>query len=137
MHFRRAITGLVMLASVASCSGASTGLYGNTDGQQAGGAAEGGGPVGAVTLGPDIRFVSRHNGSQNPAVDTIPAGGTLTWTWTGSLRHGVQSLGSTSFAGSGIKTAGGAYSVTFTEPGTYQYDCAVHGTAMRGTIIVQ
>ena len=137
MHFRRAITGCCMLASVASCSGASTSPYGNTGGQQPSGSTGGGGPVGAVTLGPDIRFVSSHNGSQNPAVDTIPAGGTVTWTWTGSLPHGVQSLGSTSFSGSGIKTAGGSYSLTFTEPGTYQYDCAVHGTAMRGTIIVQ
>ena len=27
--------------------------------------------------------------------------------------------------------------VTFTVPGTYRYDCAVHGQAMSGTIVVQ
>jgi len=32
----------------------------------------GGGPVGAVTIGPDVRFVSSHNGTINPAVDTTP-----------------------------------------------------------------
>jgi hypothetical protein len=142
MNFRTAITGFVMLASVAGCNGSSTGVYGDTGGQQAGGGDRGGGdrgggPVGAVTLGPGIRFVSGHNGSQNPAVDTIPVGGTVTWTWTGSLPHGVQSLGTTSFSASDIKTGSGTYSVTFTEPGTYQYDCIVHGTGMKGTIIVQ
>jgi len=70
-------------------------------------------------------------------VDTIPVGGTVTWTWTGSLPHGVQSTGSTSFTSSGIKTGTGTHVVTFTAPGTYQYDCAVHGTAMRGTIVVR
>jgi plastocyanin len=93
--------------------------------------------VGAVTIGANIRFVSDHNGSQNPAVDTIPVGGTVTWTWTGPLPHGVKSLGSTSFSSSGIMTGSGTHAVTFTVPGTYQYDCAVHGTAMRGTIVVQ
>jgi plastocyanin len=70
-------------------------------------------------------------------VDTIPVGGTVTWTWTGSLPHSVQSLGSTSFSSSGMKTGSGTYAVTFTAPGTYEYDCAVHGTAMRGTVVVQ
>lgn len=27
--------------------------------------------------------------------------------------------------------------VTFTTLGTYEYDCAVHGQAMSGTIVVQ
>jgi len=89
-----------------------------------------------VTLGPGIQFVSAHNGSQNPAVDTIPVRGSITWTWTGSLPHSVQSTGSTSFTSSGTKTGSGTYAVTFTAPGTYHYDCAVHGTAMTGTIVV-
>jgi plastocyanin len=70
-------------------------------------------------------------------VDTIPVGGTVTWTWTGSLPHGVHSTGSTSFTSSRIMTGSGTHAVTFTAPGTYQYDCAVHGTAMQGSIIVR
>jgi plastocyanin len=70
-------------------------------------------------------------------VDTIPVGGTVTWTWTGSLPHSVQSLGTTSFTSSTTKTGSGTYAVTFDAPGTYQYDCAVHGTAMKGTVVVQ
>lgn len=139
MTLRTAITAAVAIASLAGCSGdTSTGVYGGgTSGGQGGEAGAGGGPVGAVTIGPDIRFVSSHNGTMNPAVDTIPVGGTVTWTWTGSLPHSVQSLGTTSFTSSEIKTGSGTHTVTFTAPGTYQYDCAVHGTAMKGTVVVQ
>jgi len=93
--------------------------------------------VGAVTVGAGIEFVSGHNGSRNPAVDTISVGGTVTWAWAGSLPHSVESMGSSSFSSSDIKTGSGSYAVKFTAPGTYQYDCAVHGTAMTGTIVVQ
>ena len=140
MQLRTAIIGWLVLASLAGCGGnTSTGPYGggNSGGQQGGNGSGGGGPVGAVTIGPDVRFVSNHNGTMNPAVDTIPVGGTVTWTWTGSLPHSVQSLGTTTFASSDIKTGSGTHAVTFTVPGTYQYDCAVHGTAMRGTVVVQ
>jgi plastocyanin len=95
--------------------------------------------VGAVTVG-NIFFQSGHNGTRNPAVDTVPAGTTVTWTWTntGSTPHSVASEGTTSFASSQVLTGSGkTYSVTFTTPGTYEYDCAVHGEAMSGTIVVQ
>jgi len=132
MRFRTAIVGFIALASLAACSAyTASGPYGGGTG----GGQGGGGPVGAVTLGPGIQFVSSHNGSQ-PAVDTIEVGASVTWTWSGSLSHSVQSVGSSSFASSGIKGRG-TYAVQFTAPGTYQYDCAVHGTAMTGTIVVQ
>jgi hypothetical protein len=139
MRFRTAIIGFIALVSLAACSGyTASGPYGGgTGGGQGGGGQGGGGPVGAVTLGPGIQFVSSHNGSQNSAVDTIPVGGTVTWTWTGSLPHSVQSVGSSSFLSSDLKTGSGTYAVKFTAPGTYQYDCAVHGAAMTGTIVVQ
>ena len=93
----------------------------------------------AVTVG-DIFFTSVLNGSSNPAVDTVAAGGTVTWTWatTEALPHSVQSTGSPSFTSSGILSgAGNTYQFTFTAPGTYQYDCAVHGQLMTGRIVVQ
>jgi len=92
----------------------------------------------AVTVG-DIFFKSDLNGSSNPAVDTVAVNGTVTWTWATSeaLPHSVQSVGSPSFTSSGIQTgSGSSYSFTFTAPGTYQYDCAVHGQMMTGTIVV-
>jgi len=133
MRFLSAIVGCIALAACGSS--AASGPYGGGAGGGQGGG--GGGPVGAVTVGAGIQFVSSHNGSRNPAVDTISAGGTVAWTWTGSLPHSVESMGSSSFTSSDIKTGSGSYAVKFTAPGTYQYDCAVHGTAMTGTILVQ
>ena len=92
----------------------------------------------AVTVG-DIFFQSGHNGTRNPAVDTVAVNGTVTWTWGAgeSLPHSVQSLGAPSFASSQILTgAGKSYSFMFTTPGTYQYNCGVHGNLMTGTIVV-
>ncbi len=91
----------------------------------------------SVTVGPGIQFVSAHNGTTNPAVDTIAVGGTATWTWTGSLPHSVQSVGTPSFASSGILTGSGTYAVTFPVAGTYRYNCAVHGSSMTGTLVVR
>src|SRR5256712_10380698 len=55
--------------------------------------------------------------------------------YTTLFRSSVQSLGSPTFASSAIMSGDGqTYSVTFTTPGTYQYDCAVHGTAMSGRV---
>ena len=139
MRLRNEIIGLIVaLAALAGCGGyMSSGPYGGGGGGGSGGGGGGGGPLGSVTIGPGIQFVSGHNGSTNAAVDTIPVGGTVTWTWSGSLPHSVQSLGSSSFASSATKTGNGTYAVTFPAPGTYQYDCAVHGQLMTGTIVVR
>jgi len=70
----------------------------------------------------------------------VAVGATVTWTWTNNLgvSHSVQSQGSTAFASSPIMGGSGqTYAVTFPAPGIYQYDCAVHGTAMTGTIVVR
>ncbi len=84
----------------------------------------------------DIFFKSVRNGSSNPAVDTVAAGGTVTWTWVGVANHSVQSTGTPSFTSSSIQSAG-TYQFTFGTAGTYTYDCAVHGTLMTGVIVVR
>lgn len=127
------------LVVLAACSGynSSTGPGYGGGGGGGGQGGGGGGPVGAVTVGPGIQFVSAHDGSQNPAVNTVPVGGTVTWTWArGSIQHSVQSTGATSFTGSPIMSQG-TYSVQFNTAGTYHYVCGVHGSAMSGTVIVQ
>jgi plastocyanin len=96
------------------------------------------GPVGSVTVGNDF-FQSAHNSSR-PAADTVAVGQAVTWTWanTGSTSHSVRSQGTPSFTSSGILTGDGmTYTTTFTAPGTYHYDCAVHGSLMTGTVVVQ
>ena len=133
MRLGTRIIGMMALAALAGC-GSGTGLYGGGGG--------GGGPAGSVTVGNNgqIVFISAHNGTTNPAVDTVVVGGTVTWTWTNDqgISHSVRSQGSSSFASSAIMSANGqTYAVTFPAPGTYQYDCAVHGAAMSGTIVVR
>lgn len=76
----------------------------------------------------------------DPAARTVSAGATVTWTWvnTGAISHSVESVGATSFTSSPILTgAGQTYSITFDTPGTYEYQCVVHGSAMSGSIVVQ
>lgn len=141
----------VALAVLAGCSGnspmapsaggAGGGTGGGTGGGSTGGDTGGGAAptTAAITVGNDF-FRSGHNGSSNSAVDTVAAGGTVTWTWagTGSVSHSVQSLGSPGFTSSTIKTGDGStHQVVFSTPGTYRYDCAVHGTIMSGTIVVR
>ena len=115
------------------------GTAGGTGGGTAGGTSGAAPATAAVTVG-DIFFTSGLNGSSNPAVDTVAVNGTVTWTWatTESLPHSVQSIGSPSFTSSAIQTGSGkTHQFTFTAPGTYQYDCAVHGQMMTGMIVVQ
>jgi plastocyanin len=84
----------------------------------------------------DNFFKSVANNTQNPAVDTIAVGGTVTWTWVGINPHSVESTGVTSFTSSTIKNSG-TYAFTFTSAGTYTYDCGVHGLSMTGRVVVR
>jgi plastocyanin len=142
----QALLAVGLMVAFAACSGDnSTSPTSPTTPAPGGGGGNGGGGGGAtpttaaVTVG-NIFFKSVRNGSSNAAVDTVAAGGTVTWTWatTGSVPHSVESEGSPSFTSSAILTGSGkTYQVTFTAPGTYQYDCAVHGTMMTGRIVVR
>jgi plastocyanin len=166
MHeMRRLIRAIVVTALVAGCGGGSMatapggGAYGGGTGAMGGGSGGGttggagggtGGDVGGgngggsasgavtITVGNDF-FRSDQNGSANGAVDTIPAGGTVTWKWvnTASVPHSVQSVSAPSFASSAVQTGSGStYQQTFTTPGTYRYNCAVHGDLMTGVVVV-
>lgn len=133
----------VALAVLAGCSGNSpTAPAGGGGDGGAGGGGGGGTPApstAAVTVG-NIFFKSGQDGTSNPAATTVAVGGTVTWTWTGTgaVPHSVQSVGTPGFTSSATKTGDGStYEVTFPTAGTYQYDCAVHGTAMSGTIVVR
>lgn len=123
-------------------TGGGYGGGGGGTGGGTGGNTSGGTPTsadGAVIVG-NIFMKSGHNGSVNPAVDTVAVGGSITWTWTntGNVPHGIQSLGSPSFPTGAVLTGdGNTYRVTFATAGTYQYDCLVHGTMMPGTIVVR
>ncbi len=145
MRLLKAVIGAVALAALTGCGGymASGPSMGGGNGYGVGsGGGAGGGPVGSVLVGfmGGIVFTSGHNGTANPAVDTIAVGGSVTWTWTstGGVSHSVRSVGATSFSSSAVMTGDGkSYAVKFAAPGTYQYNCAVHGAQMSGTVVVR
>jgi len=145
MRLLKATISMVALAALAGCGGytaSGPSMGGGSGGYGVGGGGGGGGPVGSVIVGfrGGIVFTSAHNGTANPAVDTIAVGGTVTWTWTstGGVSHSVRSVGATSFPSSAVLTGDGkSYAVKFDTPGTYQYNCAVHGQQMSGTVVVR
>ena len=69
-----------------------------------------------------------------PAVLTVSAGTTVTWTNREAELHTVAST-TKLFASSGLDS-GDTFSFQFTTPGTYEYYCALH-PHMTGTIIVK
>jgi plastocyanin len=130
------LSATITLAGLVGCSAGSPTDAPDDGGSTGGGAAP---PTAAVSVGNDV-FTSGHNGSANPAVDTIAAGGTVTWTWTntGGVQHSIRSLGLTIFRNSVVKSGDGStYQAVFVRPGTYEYDCAIHGSAMTGTVVVR
>lgn len=84
-------------------------------------------------------FQSVHNGRENPAVDTVRVGGTVTWTWIEDGEyHSVEPAADGDFAPSGVLMGiGQTYSVIFAEAGTFHYTCGVHGFPMIGTVVVR
>ncbi|MGE0353698.1 MAG: hypothetical protein AB7I33_10150 [Gemmatimonadales bacterium] len=94
-------------------------------------------PPSAITIQVDNNFFS-------PQVDTVAAGGTVTWNWVGQM-HNVTSVLSPAFASSTTQSAPFTYGpITFMNAGTYEYICTIHGSivgqqtfGMRGTIVVQ
>ena len=76
-----------------------------------------------MTQGADFAF--------SPATLTVPLGTTVRWVNATSAPHTVTAAG----FDSGTIPAGGTYSRTFTQAGTFSYHCAFH-PIMIGTIIV-
>jgi plastocyanin len=134
---------ILVAALLAGCGGGS-GTTGPTGGGGSGGGDNGGGgplPPAAVTVTVgNILFRSNRNGTVNSAVDTVAPGSVVRWLWvnTGAVPHNVESLDAPSFASGPIESKSGShYDVTFTAPGTYRYNCAIHGDQMTGVIVVK
>ncbi len=138
-------SGVLLAALFAGCGGGSSAPTAPSNPSTGDGGGAGGGGAGeppsasvSVSVGNNL-FRSDRNSTVNPAVDTVLAGGTVTWTWvnTGVVPHTVQSLGTPSFTSSALESSSGSsYQLTFNAPGKYQYNCAVHGNMMTGVVVV-
>ena len=127
---RTSLFAVAALAVVAACGGGSGYTTSTTYG---GGGGGGGGGSGLNLVMSGTAF--------SPAVDTVAAGSTVTWTNQDGFAHTVTyGSGPDATYDSGNISYGGAYTHTFTTAGTYGYYCKIHGTptsGMRGTIVVQ
>jgi plastocyanin len=101
-------------------------------------------PTGSNNTPPPPGGISVTNNAFSPAEKTITAGTTVTWAWSTCeagggydgetcVAHGVNFNDGTNSP----TQEKGSYTRTFPTAGTFAYHCAVHGTAMSGTIIVQ
>jgi plastocyanin len=69
----------------------------------------------------------------DPETIEIEAGDTVTWTNEDNFTHTVQVDGQ----GDHEVGQGESVSITFDEPGTYDYVCTLHSKDMDGTVIVR
>jgi plastocyanin len=68
----------------------------------------------------------------DPKTIEIQAGDTVTWTNDDNFTHTVEVEGQ----GDHKVDRGDSVSITFDEPGTYDYVCTLHSHDMHGTVIV-
>jgi hypothetical protein len=86
-------------------------------------------------------FISVQNGTGTPAIDTVPAGQTVQWLLGPSDYadfHHLVSVGTPSFLAPGSpNTFPSTVSVTFTQPGTYDYADFYNPRTATGVIVVR
>jgi len=109
-----------------------------------------GGQGGTTTplAGVSVKVILPNGVGTNPTLNFRPAklvlvigvNSTIQWVNQDSMPHTVTSIslpaGAKAFD-SGIISARGAFTVTFTLPGTYKYNCLLHPGWMQGTIVVK
>ena len=101
-------------------------------------------PPTAITITVGNFFFRSNRNNTSPAVDTVKAGGTVTWTWAvGAAGHTATSDNASFTTG----TEGSPQNAPFTTgaiamnlaPGTYGYHCEIHGSpggGMFGTLVI-
>jgi plastocyanin len=72
----------------------------------------------------------------HPATITVSPGTVITWTNLDNARHSAT-FSSTAIGSTPIFTSGTQSLTMPTAPGSYHYQCLVHGAAMSGTVVVQ
>ena len=73
-----------------------------------------------------------------PGALQIPVGATVTWYWTGSAaRHSVKGTFDGQPVESPTLSGGGVYLFAFQKAGVFEYECGVHGAAMKGVVTIQ
>jgi plastocyanin len=84
-----------------------------------------------------IANVTVNNTSFAPAITNISPGDTVLWTWpSGSFNHNVHSTSTPqAWTASAIQSGPATFSVTFTNSGTFPYNCTVHGFSASVVVV--
>ncbi len=73
-----------------------------------------------------------------PGALQVPVGATVTWDWTGSAaRHSVKGTFDGQAVESPTLSGTGVYLFAFQKAGVFEYECGVHGAAMKGVVTIQ
>ena len=88
----------------------------------------------APASGPPANEVWMQSSKFTPATRTVNVNTTVKWVNKDGFNHNV--ISDDTLFDSGIIPAGGTYSRTFADTGTFPYTCTLHSN-MTGTIIVQ
>ena len=92
---------------------------------------------GASSVPNNLTKVTVSDNKFTPSNLQVPIGANVTWEWTGSNPHSVVGT----FDGKEIQspklTGTGVYLEAFQKAGTFEYQCGVHGAAMKGTITIK
>ena len=119
--------GIALMAALAGCGGADSGMSPGTNNNPTG--------VNTVSL--------LDNNSFSPSTLTVTAGTTVTWKWPQCTDGGYSTCATHSVTfddGSNVASSTqsqGQFTRTFATPGTYKYHCSIHGTSMSGQVVVQ
>ena len=94
-------------------------------------------PTSAGAVPGNLTKVNISDNKFTPANLQVPVGSIVTWEWSGSVPHSVKGT----FDGKAIQsptlTGTGEYLEAFQKAGKFEYQCGVHGEAMKGTITIQ
>jgi plastocyanin len=114
----------------------------------AAGALERSSPASDVTVKPELVIRIPQGSVENPensfgpggqlTVRFVAPGTKVTWVNDDSVNHRIHADGINGFdhQPNEMNAQGGSYTVTIQAPGTYDYNCHIHGQ-MRGTLVVQ
>lgn len=73
-----------------------------------------------------------------PGALQVPVGATVTWDWTGSsARHSVKGTFDGQPVESPVLSGTGVYLFAFQKAGIFEYECGIHGAAMKGVVTIQ
>ena len=93
------------------------------------------GMTSTATAAPRTIDVTIQNFIYSPTPITVDPGDTVRWTNLDTAQHSAVSV-KEGFVSAVIGQNQSA-SVTFNDPGTFEYVCAVHGASMKGTVVVR